>query len=370
MEFIIEKKKLLDCLNHFQSVVEKRNTIPILSNIKITTDSTIQNRLIFTATDLALEISEKLDVKLIKPGGITIPSQLFYELIRKAPDGCNITVSYEESSNNAIVLFNNSKFSFPTMPIDDFPVMDNKDLDKQIDLDIKSMKHLINNCKFCMGLDESRQYLNGIFFHVSNEQISTVATDGHRLAKCVLEKKTDSNFDGIIIPKKSVYEISKVLDEISGNVSLNFSKNRLKVIIGQIVIITKLINSSFPDYESVIPKEEEQIVTVDCKKFSETIDRVATISNEKFRTVKFQIKDNLCIVSSSGSDKSSGTESIEVKYNGPEININFNSRYILDVLSLIKEGQVIFNFSKDTSPTVLTSESFKDALFLIMQMRA
>ena len=213
MEFIIEKKKLLDCLNHFQSVVEKRNTIPILSNIKITTDASIQNRLIFTATDLALEISEKLDVKLVKPGGITIPSQLFYELIRKAPEGCNITVSYEESSNNAIVLFNNSKFNFPTMPIDDFPVMDNKDLDREIDLDIKSLKHLINNCKFCMGLDESRQYLNGIFFHVSNEQISAVATDGHRLAKCVLEKKTDIDFDGIIIPKKSVYEISKVLDE-------------------------------------------------------------------------------------------------------------------------------------------------------------
>ena len=323
-----------------------------------------------TATDLALEISEKLKVKLIKPGGITIPSQLFYELVRKAPDGCNITVSYEESTNNAIILFNNSKFNFPTMPIDDFPVMDNKELDKQIDMNTKSLSHLINNCKFCMGLDESRQYLNGIFFHVTNGQISTVATDGHRLAKCTSRNKVDNEFDGIIIPKKSVYEISKILDEIDGNVSLYFSKNRLKIVIDKIVIITKLINSSFPDYESVIPKEEEQIVLVDCQKFSETIDRVATISNEKFRTVKFQIKEDLCIVSSSGSDKSSGTESIKVQYNGPEININFNSRYILDVLSLIKEGMVSFNFSRNTSPTVLTSESFKDALFLIMQMRA
>ena len=170
MDFRVSREAFLRVLNHVSSIVDSRSTIPILSNIKITTDPTIQNRLIFTATDLALEISEKLDVKLVKSGGITIPSQLFYELIRKAPDGCNITVSYEESSNNAIVLFNNSKFNFPTMPIDDFPVMDNKDLDKKIDLDIKSLKHLINNCKFCMGLDESRRYLNGIFFQIMLSQ--------------------------------------------------------------------------------------------------------------------------------------------------------------------------------------------------------
>ena len=370
MEFIIEKKKLLDCLNHFQSVVEKRNTIPILSNIKITVDQSNENMLILSATDLALEISESLEANIVKKGGITIPSQIFYDLIRKAPDGCSITISFDENSNNVVVLFNNSKFNFPTMPIDDFPVMDGKDLEKTIDLDNKSLRHLINNCKFCMGLDESRQYLNGVFFHLSNDQISTVATDGHRLAKCVLQDKNEIDFEGIIIPKKSIYEISKILDETEGNVKLSFSKTRLKVVIGRIIIITKLINSSFPDYESVIPKEEEQIMVANCKKFSETIDRVATISNEKFRTVRFNIKDNLCTVSSSGSDKSSGKETIKVEYSGSEININFNSRYILDVLNLIKDGEVSFNFSKDTSPTVLKSNSFKNTLFLIMQMRS
>ncbi len=370
MEFIIEKKKLLDCLNHFQSVVEKRNTIPILSNLKIVVDESKSNTLIFTATDLALEMNETVEAKVVRKGGITIPSQLFYDLIRKAPDGSDITVNYEDSSNNAIILFNNSKFHFPTMPIDDFPMMDNKDLEKVVNLEADSIRHLINNCKFCMGLDESRQYLNGIFLHISNEKIASVATDGHRLSKCTLADKYNDEFDGIIIPKKSVFEISKLLDEIDGKITLSFSKTRLKIVLGNVILITKLINSNFPDYESVIPKEQEQIMKVDCKKFSETIDRVSTISNEKFRTVKFHIKENLCLVSSSGTDKSSGKETIEVLYSGPEININFNSRYILDVLAIIKDGEVNFNFSKDTSPTVLTSDSFKNALFLIMQMRA
>jgi len=368
MEFIIEKKNLLECLNHFQSVVEKRNTIPILSNIKIFSDS--ESSLTFTATDLALELSETVLANVTKKGGFTVASQLFFDLIRKAPDNCKITITHDEELKNALVLFNNSKFNFPTMSIDDFPVMDKKDLNEKIDLDAKELKHLIDNCKFCMGVDESRQYLNGIFFHKSNDFVSTVATDGHRLSKCSLEKKVDLNFEGIIIPKKSVFEISKILDESNEKVLLSFSKTRLKVEIGEITLITKLINSTFPDYESVIPQEEDQIMQVDCKKFSETIDRVSTISNEKFRTVKFKINENLCVVSSSGNDKSTGTESIDVQYKGPEININFNSRYILDVLSLIKDGKVSFNFSKKTSPTVLKSDSFKNVLFLIMQMRA
>ncbi len=368
MEFVIEKKKLLDCLNHFQSVVEKRNTIPILSNIKITADD--EKSLTFTATDLALELSEKVAADVKRRGGFTVTSQLLFDLIRKAPERCNITITYDEELKNVLILFNKSKFNFPTMHIDDFPVMDNKNLDEKINLDSKELKHLIDNCKFCMGVDESRQYLNGIYFHKSNESVSTVATDGHRLSKCNLEKKINVDFQGIIIPKKSVFEISKILDEVNETVSLSFSKTRMKIEIGNLTLITKLINSTFPDYESVIPQVEDQIMLVDCKKFSETIDRVSTISNEKFRTVKFKINDNLCVVSSSGSDKSTGTESVEVDYKGPEININFNSRYILDVLSLIKDGKVSFNFSKNTSPTVLKSDSFKNVLFLIMQMRA
>ena len=163
-----------------------------------------------------------------------------------------------------------------------------------------------------MGLDESRQYLNGIFLHTNGEVVLAVATDGHRLAKSSVKGKLNAKFDGIIIPKKSVIEISKITRELLMKKSkIIFSKTRIKIIFGNIQIISKLINASFPDYESVIPKDNNQTMIVDCKSFSETIDRVSTISDDKFRTVKFQIVDNTCTVSSFGNDKSIGTENLD-----------------------------------------------------------
>ena len=162
MEFSISKKNLLECLNHFQSVVEKRNTIPILSNIKVIVDE--KNGLEIAATDLALEISETLSANIVKNGGITIPSQLFYDIIRKAPESSNIELRKDEKVDLVYVAFNESRFSIPTLPVDDFPVMDLNDLETQIELESVSLKDLIDNCKFCMGLDESRQYLNGFIY--------------------------------------------------------------------------------------------------------------------------------------------------------------------------------------------------------------
>ena len=369
MEFTIPQKKLLDCLNHFQSVVERRNTIPILSNIRIVSEGKNDN-LIITATDLALELSESITANVSNSGGVTIPSQLFFDIVRKAPENSNISLQKDEKVDLVYVSFNDSKFSIPSLPVDDFPVMDINELDTTIEIESNLLKNLIDNCKFCMGLDESRQYLNGIFLHLSKKLISTVATDGHRLSKSSLTKDFSGEFDGIIIPKKTVFEISKILEEYGNKVIMNFSKTRLKIVLGELKIITKLINSSFPDYESVIPSNNDQIMIVDCKSFSESIDRVSTISSEKFRTVKFDIANNLCVVSSFGSEKSTGIEKVKVDYSGPPFSINFNSRYVLDVLNLIKEGNVKFYFSKNTAPTILESESIKNTLFLIMQMRA
>jgi len=369
MEFYVPKKDLLDCLNHFQSVVERRNTIPILSNIRIVAEEKV-NQLVLTATDLALELSETLSADVKKPGGITIPSQLFFDIVRKVPEKSMISIQKDEKNELVYVYFEESKFSLPSLPIDDFPVMDINELETTIELESIALKKLIDNCKFCMGLDESRQYLNGIFLHLSKNIISTVATDGHRLAKCSLTKDFTGNFDGIIVPKKTVFEVSKILEEYEDKVILNFSKTRLKILLGKVKIITKLINSSFPDYESVIPTTNDQIMIVDCKSFSESIDRVSTISSEKFRTVKFDVSKDICVVSSFGSEKSIGTEKVKVDYNGPQFSINFNSRYVLDVLNIIKEGNVKFYFSKNTSPTILEGPSLKNTLFLIMQMRA
>ena len=367
MEFSIKKKILLDCLVHFQSVVERRNTIPILSNIKI---SALEGGLTLTATDLVMELSEKLVADVKSVGGVTISSQLFFEIIRKAPENADVTLKVDQKTGSVFVLFGESKFSLPTLPADDFPIMDALKLDVSLEIESKEFKNLINNSKFCMGLDESRQYLNGIYLHSSENAISTVATDGHRLAKCTISKNEIKSFEGIIIPKKTVLEVSKIAEDYTEKILLSFSKTRIKFIFGNLVIVSKLVNASFPDYESVIPKDNDQVMVVDCKSFSQTIDRVSTISDEKFRTVKFAISGNNCIVSSFGNDKSIGTENVNVDFEGSEISINFNARYILDVLNIIKNGKVKFHFSQKTAPTILQSDSLNNSLFLIMQMRA
>ena len=359
MEFSIKKKILLDCLAHFQSVVERR-TIPILSNIKI---SALEGGLTLTATDLVMEISEKLVANVKTVGGVTISSQLFFEIIRKAPDNTDVTLKIDQKTSSVFVLFGESKFSLPTLPVDDFPIMDAQNLEVSFEIDSNEFKNLINNCKFCMGLDESRQYLNGIYLHSSENAISTVATDGHRLAKCTIGKNEIKSFEGIIVPKKTVLEVSKIAEDFDEKILINFSKTRIKFVFGNLVIVSKLVNASFPDYESVIPKDNDQIMVVDCKSFSQTIDRVSTISDEKFRTVKFSISGNNCVVSSFGNDKSIGTENVNVDFAGTEISINFNAKYILDVLNIIKNGKVKFHFSQKTAPTILQSDSLNNSLF-------
>ena len=367
MEFTVSKKSLLDCLSHFQSVVERRNTIPILSNIKI---NVIEGGLNLTATDLAIEMSESLSAKVSQVGGITIPSLMFFDIIRKAPETSDITLKLDEKNSLVYILFGDSKFSLPILPVEDFPIMDSNNLDVNVNMKAGDFKKLINNSKFCMGLDESRQYLNGIYLHTNGESVLAVATDGHRLSKCTVNENISQSFDGIIIPKKAVIEISKILESYDGAVTINFSKTRIKIIFGSVQMVSKLINASFPDYESVIPKDNDQIMVVDCKSFSETIDRVSTISDEKFRTVKFEISNNNCTVSSFGNDKSIGTENVTVAFSGSQVSINFNARYILDVLGIIKTGKVKFHFSQKTAPTILESDAVKNNLFLIMQMRS
>ena len=370
MEFVIPKKNLLECLNHFQSVVEKRNTIPILSNIRISTVEQ-NNELEVTATDLALELTEKLAADIKSAGGITLPSQLFFDIVRKAPENSNISIKKDEKTDFVYISFGESKFSVPSLPVDDFPVMDINQLDTTIEIESDSIKDLIDNCKFCMGLDESRQYLNGIYFHQTEGFLTCVATDGHRLSRCQIIKDADlKNFDGIIIPKKTIYEISKILEGSDEILEVSFSKTKIQLKIDKIKITSKLLSANFPDYESVIPKDNNLIMITDCIAFAETIDRVSTVSAEKFRTVKLDISEDKCVVSSFGQEKSAGTEQIKVKYSGPSININFNAKYILDVLNIFKSGEISFTFSESTDPTTLKSTKKKNSLYLIMQMRS
>ena len=368
MDLIVSKKNLYQSLGHFQSVVEKRNTIPILSNVKL---KGFNDRLEITATDLALEISESIGADIKLNGELTLPSQLLFDIIRKAPDNSQVQITQDSDSGQVFIFFGDSKFSLPYLMTSDFPEMEQENLNNQLIIESDKLRYLFNDCKFSMGIDESRQYLNGIYLHQNEDQLVTVATDGHRLSRCQIKQNGEfKNFEGIIIPKKTVNEITKLLEDLNTKVELHFSKTKIKIIFENIKLTSKLLNANFPDYESVIPKNNNLFMKVDSSSFAETIDRVSTISLEKFRTVKLDISNDLCVVSSFGQEKSAGTEQIKVAYNGPNININFNARYILDVLNILKSGEIVLTFSENTSPTILKSQKKVDSLYLIMQMRS
>lgn len=368
MDVNVDKKKLFDALSHFQGVVEKRNTIPILSNLKL---KALEGKLEITATDLALEISESIFANINKSGELTIPSQLLYDIVRKAPEKSKIEMREESDSGQVFIFFGDSKFSLPYLPTSDFPEMQEENLENNFELDAKKFRYLINDCKFSMGLDESRLYLNGIYLHQNDQYLVSVATDGHRLSKCqVIKENSFKDFNGIIIPKKTVYEVSKLLEDFDSKVVVSFSKTKIKLNIGNIKLTSKLLNAEFPGYESVIPKNNNLIMKTDCSAFAETIDRVSTVSIEKFRTVKLDISNDLCVVSSFGQEKSAGTEQIKVKYSGPNMNINFNAKYLLDVLNIFSSGEISIEFSEKPAPTILKSSTFPDSTYLIMQMRS
>lgn len=368
MDIIVSKKKLYNSLSHFQSVVEKRNTIPILSNVKL---KSYDSNLEITATDLGLEITENILANIKKEGELTLPSQILFDIVRKAPENAEIQITEDQGLGQVFVFFGESKFSLPYLLTSDFPEMEEENLENSLVVNSEEFRYLLNDCKFSMGIDESRQYLNGIFFHHNENNLVTVATDGHRLSRCQISKNSNcKNFEGIIIPKKTVHELSKLLEDLDTEVEISFSKTKIRFVFDNIKLISKLLNANFPDYESVIPKKNDLIMKVDSSSFSETIDRVSTISLEKFRTVKLEISEDLCVVSSFGQEKSAGTEQIKVNYNGPKININFNAKYILDVLNVFKSGEIILTFSEDTSPTILKSPKKADSLYLIMQMRS
>ncbi len=367
MQFIVKRDILLKSLNFVQGVVEKKNTLPILSNVLLQLKD---NKLLIVATDLDIVFHDEIeDIKIQKEGSTTTSAAILYDILRKISPNSEINFNLK-TENKLSLNSDNSDFNLLCLPIGNFPTFADEFEGSEFEINKNNFLKLLNKTKIAISNDDTRHYLNGIYLHLSKNLVSTVATDGHRLSKSSLTKDFSGDFDGIIIPKKTVLEISKILEEFEGKISLNFSKTRLKIILGHIKIITKLINSSFPDYESVIPTANDQIMEVDCKSFSESIDRVSTISNEKFRTVKFDVSNNVCVVSSFGTEKSIGTENVKVGYSGPAFSINFNSRYVLDVLNIIKEGKVKFFFSKDTAPTILETPSIKNSLFLIMQMRA
>ena len=374
MKATIERAKLLRCLSHVQSVVERRNTIPILSNVLIEASS--DGLVKVMATDLDLQVVESLDaVSVDAPGAITVSAHLLFDIARKLPDGSQ--VSLETADNRMTVKAGRSRFQLPTLPRDDFPVIVEGDLPTSFEIPAKTLAELIDRTRFAISTEETRYYLNGIFLHVSEEDKPTLkaaATDGHRLARFTLPRPEGAEgMPDVIVPRKAVGELRKLLDEaLDGNVEVDLSASKIRFTLGGeggVILTSKLIDGTFPDYSRVIPTGNDKLLKLDPKSFYEGVDRVATIATERTRAVKMALDGEKVTLSVTSPDNGTAAEEVPADYRSDPLEIGFNANYLKDILAQIDGDTVELHLADPGAPTLIRQDDKSPALYVLMPMR-
>ena len=373
MKATIERATLLRCLSHVQSVVERRNTIPILSNVLIEAEG--DNSLRVMATDLDLQVIEHMDANVDSAGSITVSAHLLFDIARKLPDGSQ--VSLEAAENRMAIKAGRSRFSLPTLPRDDFPVIVEGDLPTSFELPAKTLAELIDRTRFAISTEETRYYLNGIFFHVSDDSepvLKAAATDGHRLARFTLPRPDGAEgMPDVIVPRKAVAELRKLLEEsLDGNVQIDLSASKVRFTLGGeggVVLTSKLIDGPFPDYSRVIPTGNDKLLKLDPKSFHEGVDRVATIATEKTRAVKMGLDKDKVTLTVTSPDNGSATEELPAEYGADGFEIGFNAGYLKDILNQIDADTVEIHLADAGAPTLIRKDENSPALYVLMPMR-
>ncbi|MBX7493301.1 DNA polymerase III subunit beta [Qipengyuania sp. 1NDW9] len=373
MKATIERATLLRCLSHVQSVVERRNTIPILSNVLIEAEG---RGLRVMATDLDLQVVEHMDAASVdSDGSITVSAHLLFDIARKLPEGSQ--VSLETAENRMEVKAGRSRFKLPTLPRDDFPVIVEGDLPTSFSLPAKTLAELIDRTRFAISTEETRYYLNGIFLHVSDEDqpvLKAAATDGHRLARFTIPRPDGAEgMPDVIVPRKAVAELRKLLDEnMDGDVTIDLSASKIRFTLGGeggVVLTSKLIDGTFPDYSRVIPTGNDKLLKIDPKSFFAGVDRVATIATEKTRAVKMGLDKDKVTLTVTSPDNGTASEELAAEYGSDGFEIGFNAGYLKDILSQIDADEVEIHLADAGAPTLIRKNDDSPALYVLMPMR-
>jgi DNA polymerase-3 subunit beta len=371
MKLTIERAALLRALAHVQSVVERRNTIPILSNVMIRAE---KGRLALSATDMDLEIVETVEAQVVGEGATTAPAHTLYDIVRKLREGSQIELQMSGDKAAMTLRSGRSTFTLACLPSEDYPLMAGGELPHNFTLQASELKGLIDRTKFAISTEETRYYLNGIFLHATKsgdtEVLRAVATDGHRLARVeMLLPDGAAGMPGVIVPRKTVAELRKLIDETELEIGIALSDTKIRFVFGDAVLTSKLIDGTFPDYDRVIPTNNDKVLEVECKPFAEAVDRVSTISTEKSRAVKLALERGTVTLSATSPENGTATEEIEVRYNAAPIEIGFNSRYLLDITEQIVGEWVVFAMADAASPTIVRERAETSALYVLMPMR-
>jgi len=366
MKLTIDRISLLRPLGHVQSVVERRNTIPILANVVLRAE---EGELSLTATDMDMDIATEVGCSVMTSGTTTMSAHLLYDIARKLPDGAEVEIVVNDG--HAMVSAGRSSFRLPTLPVEDFPAISSNELPVNFSLTAADMRDLIDATRFAISTEETRYYLNGIYIHKAESgELCAVATDGHRLAMTRQALPSGAaQMPSIILPRKAVSELRKLLDDFDGDVLVGLSETRAEFRFGVVRLTSKLIDGTFPDYTRVIPVGNDRIMQVDVSAFSAAVDRVSTVASEKSRSVKMGLKSGVLTLSASNTDASSATEELEVSYDGPEMEIGFNARYLLDIAGQVNSDLVEFALADQGSPSLVRAPGDEASLFVLMPMR-
>lgn len=367
MKLVVERATILKALGHVQSVVERRNTIPILSNVLLSAEGP---SLRLMATDLDLQVVEEVPAQVETAGGTTVSAHTLYDIIRKVPDGAQVTL--DSSGSRMAVSAGRAHFQLQTLPREDFPVIGESDLPFSFEIPGEILRKLIDKTRFAISTEETRYYLNGIFLHAPQGQqtLRAVATDGHRLARYELPLPAGAeNMPDIIIPRKCVAEVRKLLDERDEAVGIGLSTAKIRFQIGAAVLTSKLIDGTFPDYSRVIPTANDRLLKIDPATLAEGVDRVTAIASDKTRAVKLSLDRDRVTLSVTSPENGTASEDVPADYTAESFDVGFNSRYLLDILSQVDGEEVEVHMADAAAPTLIREASDAEALYVLMPMR-
>ena len=370
MKATIERATLLKGLSHVQSVVERRNTIPILSNVLL--EATAEGQLRMMATDLDLQINDSVAAAVDQPGSTTVSAHTLFDIARKLPEGAQVQLTAAEG--RMTIVAGRARFSLGTLPRDDFPVIAEGELPTRFELPVELLKQIIDKTRFAISTEETRYYLNGIFLHVAEDNgapvLKAAATDGHRLARVTIERPNGAEgMPDVIVPRKCVAELRKLLDEVDGSVGVSLSGTKIRFDLGQAILTSKLIDGTFPDYSRVIPTANDKILKLDPKAFMQGVDRVSTIATEKTRAVKMALDRDRITLSVTSPENGTASEEVPGEYTSLPFEIGFNSRYLLDILGQIDSDLVEVHLADAAAPTLIRENDKAPALYVLMPMR-
>ncbi len=372
MKLVIERGELLKALGHVTSVVERRTTIPILSNVLLRASA---GSLHFNATDLEREVSEQTQAEVIQDGAITVPAHLLHDIVRKLPDGAQVELERDAERERISLSSGQSRFALQTLPAEDFPDLAAGEMGHEFTLPAHELKRLIEKTRFAISTEETRYYLNGIYLHTAaagddQPTLRAVATDGHRLAQIELAQPAGADgMPGVIIPRKTVHELHRLLEDGGKDVAVGVSPSKVRFEIGNISLTSKLIDGQFPDYARVIPQNNDKDMRVSNAEFISAVDRVSTIASERGRAVKLNLATDRLVLSVNNPEGGSATEELAIGYASEPLEIGFNARYLLDIAGQLESEQAIFMLADPGSPTMVRDSDDSSALYVLMPMR-